>query len=215
MAALDDKGLSYWAEAARARIAQPLHYDPEHYERELRALWYRNWIYLCRASTLPDRNPFALFRSAARASSCCVTSRASSAPSTIPAGTRLGALRGVRRPLPGKVHHLPLSRLGPYDLRGKLAGVHARGMSDDFDRGDFPLYDVALVEWGGFVFINLGGAAVPLEATMRPNSERLGQLAADDARLWPRLAQAYIFRGSALCARRSRRLHRRSCDPSA
>ena len=36
----------------------PAHYyfDAEHYQRELKAIWQRNWIYVCRASALSIRS---------------------------------------------------------------------------------------------------------------------------------------------------------------
>ena len=30
------------------------YFDPAHYARELREIWGRNWVYLCRADTLEE-----------------------------------------------------------------------------------------------------------------------------------------------------------------
>jgi glycine betaine catabolism A len=193
MAALDDKDLYTGLKQLEPGLPSRFYYDPEHYERELRALWYRSWIYLCRASTLPEPRSFRTFSIGSqsilvlrdehgvlrafhntcrhRGSALCSTSE--------------GRFRGKHITCP---YHA-----WAYDLQGKLASVPARGMSDDFDRGDFPLYGVALAEWGGFVFINLGGAAVPLEATMRPNSQRLAN--------WPlaTLASGHVWRKTVAC----------------
>ena len=61
MAALDDKDLYTGLKQLEPGLPSRFYYDPEHYERELRALWYRNWIYLCRASTLPEPQSFRTF----------------------------------------------------------------------------------------------------------------------------------------------------------
>ena len=59
-----------------------------------------------------------------------------------------------------------------YDLRGHLAAFPAMGSSADFDRRNYQLYDVALTEWGGFVFVNLACGEAPLEEAIRPNAQR-------------------------------------------
>ena len=35
--------------------------DADHYERELRKIWYRNWLYVCRASELRGPRAFRVF----------------------------------------------------------------------------------------------------------------------------------------------------------
>jgi Rieske 2Fe-2S family protein len=56
-----------------------------------------------------------------------------------------------------------------YSLRGDLIRVPSKSLPEGFERKDFPLYKVAIAEWGGFVFVNL--AAEPgstLDGTFRP-----------------------------------------------
>jgi glycine betaine catabolism A len=193
MAALDDKDLYTGLKQLEPGLPSRFYYDPEHYERELRALWYRNWIYLCRASTLPEPQSFRTFSIGSQ--------------SILVLRDEHGVLRAFHNTCRHRGSALCATSEGrfrakfitcpyhgwAYDLQGKLAGVRARGVSDDFDPGDFPLYDVALAEWGGFVFTNLGGAAVPLEATMRPNSQRLAN--------WPlaTLASGHVWRKTVAC----------------
>ena len=51
-----------------------------------------------------------------------------------------------------------------YSLDGKLASTPYQLESSDFDMADYSLYEVAIDQWGGFVFINLAGRdAEPLE----------------------------------------------------
>jgi Rieske 2Fe-2S family protein len=37
------------------------YFDPRHYERELRRIWHRNWIYVCRSAELSARRAFRTF----------------------------------------------------------------------------------------------------------------------------------------------------------
>ena len=55
-----------------------------------------------------------------------------------------------------------------YGLDGRL--IAARNMSDvpNFDRGDYPLHRVAVAEFEGFVFVNLGSDPQPFESAFAP-----------------------------------------------
>ena len=44
-----------------------------------------------------------------------------------------------------------------YDLEGRLIGTPRRMETPDFDAKDFPLFEVSVDTWGGFVFVNLAG----------------------------------------------------------
>ena len=49
-----------------------------------------------------------------------------------------------------------------YGLDGRLVGAPHMDAAEDFDRAEFGLYPVALAEWRGFLFLNLGRNPVPL-----------------------------------------------------
>lgn len=169
------------------------YYDAEHHERELRALWYRNWIYLCRAATLPDARSFRTFtignqnilvlrdeRGVLRAFHNTCRHRGS-ALCTVQEGRFRSKF--ITCPYHG----------WSYDLRGRLAAVPGLGISEEFDKRNFPLYDVAVAEWGGFVFVNLEGGEPPLEEALRPNGQRLAN--------WPlaELTVGHVMRKSLAC----------------
>jgi Rieske 2Fe-2S family protein len=175
MTAPDNRGSDSYTGLRQLEESLPstYYYDPEHYERELRAIWYRSWIYLCRASTLPEPRSFRTFtignqtilvvRDEHRVLHAFHNTcrHRGSALCAEPEGRFRGKF--ITCPYHG----------WSYDLRGHLSVVPALGVSPDFDRHNFPLYKIALTEWGGFIFVNLSGAATPLEEVMQPNSQRL------------------------------------------
>jgi glycine betaine catabolism A len=174
-------------------LPSTFYYDAEHYERELRAIWYRNWVYLCRAASLPEARSFRTFRLGTQ--------------SILVVRDDRGVLRAFHNTCRHRGSALCTAAEGKlrasaitcpyhgwsYDLQGRLSAVPALGMSADFDRREFPLYDIALEQWGGLVFINLAGAAAPLEAALRPNAQRLGN--------WPMadLVTGHVMRKTLAC----------------
>ena len=135
----------------------PSHYysDDTHFRRELDAFWYRNWICLGRFEDLNESGDFAVaevgdqslivlrddnkqikvFHNTCRhrGSILCEHSR--------------GRFNGGRIVCP---YHA-----WTYSLDGELQKTPWRLPSDDFDVGNFPLYQVGAVEWIGYVFVNL------------------------------------------------------------
>jgi Rieske 2Fe-2S family protein len=195
MAAPDNRGSESYTGLKQLEEGLPsrFYYDPGQYERELQALWYRNWIYLCRAGTLAEKRSFRTF--------------AIGSQSILVLRDELGTLRAFHNTCRHRGSALCAEKEGQfrgkhitcpyhgwtYDLQGRLAIVPALGMADDFDRRNFPLYDVAVMEWGGFVFVNLSGARTTLEDALRPNSQRLAN--------WPlaTLEIGHVFRKTVAC----------------
>jgi Rieske 2Fe-2S family protein len=170
------------------------YYDAAHYARELREIWYRNWLFVGRAAELPaprdfltyeigDQNILLLRDSDGKLRAFHNTCRHR--------GSRLcsearGQLRGNRITCP---YHS-----WTYDLSGALVGVPAIDLGADFDTADYPLYPVAVREWRGFVFVHLAGdAAQPLEAAMDPAAQVLDR--------WPlaELAVGHHYRRTIGC----------------
>ena len=129
--------------------------DTDHYQSELEAIWYRDWIAVGRAEQVPKPGDYFVARLGTqqvivtrdldgelrayhntcrhRGSLLCTESR--------------GKFRNGRIICP---YHT-----WTYGLDGSLIATPFKVDSDDFDAGDYPLYDVAVDTWGGFVFLNL------------------------------------------------------------
>jgi len=137
--------------------------DPAHHAREIQAIWTRNWIYLCRAETLPEPRSFRTFEVAGQP--------------LLVLRDRDGGLRAffntcrhrgsmlcrdasgtLARPMITCPYHQWV-----YDLTGRLRATGPMRPVPGFDRENYPLLSISLAEWGGFVFVNLDPEAKPFE----------------------------------------------------
>jgi Rieske 2Fe-2S family protein len=150
------------------------YYDPLHYERELHALWYTNWLYVCRSDALNGPRSFRIFAIGDQEILLLrdETNQLRAFHNTCRhRGSRLcnevaGKLRENSIQCP---YHRWL-----YSLEGELLGFPAIGRVEDFDKRHYGLYRVAVAEWGGFVFVNLKGKeAPPLDTALRARAGRL------------------------------------------
>jgi glycine betaine catabolism A len=57
-----------------------------------------------------------------------------------------------------------------YGLDGRLLGAPHMEQCEDFDKADYPLNEVKIGLWEGFIFLNLAGEPAPLEASFAPLS---------------------------------------------
>jgi choline monooxygenase len=69
-----------------------------------------------------------------------------------------------------------------YLLDGTLRGVPAMDRTELFDRADFALVPLRVETWQGLVFVNLDGAAAPLETFVAGITERIAPLRLDRLR---------------------------------
>ncbi len=149
------------------------YFDPAQYLRELRQVWHRNWIYVCRSSELAETRSFQMLDIAGqsilvvrgedrvlRAFHNTCRHRGSALCRT-PAG---------RFPAAGIVCPYHAWR---YNLRGELVHATSREPGDGFDVGDYPLYSLPAMEWNGFVFAALTPDPPPFAATLDLPPERL------------------------------------------
>ncbi len=141
----------------------PSHYyfDAAQYQRELNAIWYRNWVYLCRAKSLERPCSFRTFDLGTQ--------------QILLLRDEAGRLRAFHNTCRHRGSQLCQAEEGQfqakrivcpyhrwtYSLQGKLLRTSSLACPEGFDSEDYPLYDVAVAEWGGFVFINLAGDEGP------------------------------------------------------
>ncbi|WP_082630849.1 aromatic ring-hydroxylating oxygenase subunit alpha [Roseovarius atlanticus] len=137
--------------------------DAEHFAREMREIWGKTWVYLCRAEELDGPRSFRRFDVAGQP--------------ILLLRDGDGALRGFFNTCRHRGSVLCQEPEGvlkknlitcpyhqwAYDLSGRLRATGAMRPVDGFDRDDFPLLPIAVSEWGGFVFANLDAQAEPFE----------------------------------------------------
>ena len=139
------------------------YYDHDHHERELRKIWYRQWLLVGRSDGLAVVGDYQVvevgdqsiiitrdgshrlraFHNTCRhrGSVLCQQSR--------------GNFRAKRIVCP---YHA-----WTYSLEGQLTATPWRLEGGGFDTARYPLYNVAVGEWAGFTFINLDENAAPFD----------------------------------------------------
>jgi Rieske 2Fe-2S family protein len=168
--------------------------DPDHYQRELRDVWFRNWLFVCRAADLSKPRDFLTYQIGDQSILLLrdLEGGLQAFHNTCRhRGSRL--CQEARGRLPGKTIICPYHSW-TYDLDGKLARLPAIDLGEDFRKEDYPLYRVAVREWRGLVFIHLAGEdAPPLEAAMDPSAGVLDNWPLED------LAVGHHFRRMMNC----------------
>ncbi|MEQ8293398.1 MAG: aromatic ring-hydroxylating dioxygenase subunit alpha [Roseovarius sp.] len=139
------------------------YFDPAHYARELREIWGRSWVYLCRADTLDGPRAFRSFDVAGQP--------------VLLVRDQEGVLQGFFNTCRHRGSLLCPQAEGTlkkamitcpyhqwvYDLTGRLRATGPMRRVEGFDRDDYPLHRVRVTEWGGFVFVNLDPDAPSFE----------------------------------------------------
>jgi glycine betaine catabolism A len=157
------------------------YFDPLQYQRELTQIWYRNWIYVCRASEIATVRSFRTF---ALGGQSLLLVRGEDQVLRAFHNTcrhRGGALcRAASGRLPAAGIVCPYHSWR-YSLRGELLQTSSQQHGDGFDMRDFTLYSLPLTEWEGFVFVALTKAPPPFSASFdlpleRFANWRLGEL---------------------------------------
>ncbi|MDE0047847.1 MAG: aromatic ring-hydroxylating dioxygenase subunit alpha [bacterium] len=139
------------------------YYDRDHHDRELRQIWYRQWLLVGRSDVLAAVGDYRVvevgdqsiiitrdgnhrlqaFHNTCRhrGSVLCQKSR--------------GTFRAGRIVCP---YHA-----WAYSLEGELTATPWRLEGGGFDAARYPLYKVAVGEWAGFIFVNLDENAAPFD----------------------------------------------------
>jgi Rieske 2Fe-2S family protein len=131
--------------------------DPAHYARELEVFWYGRWIAACREEEVPGPGDWKV---------CKLGSQSvfilRNAQRQLKAFHNVCRHRGSILCTTGQGSFSRQRIVCPYhswtyDLDGQLVATPRRMPTPDFDVKRFPLFDVGLQSWGGFVFVNLSG----------------------------------------------------------
>ena len=152
--------------------------DAEHYERELEAIWYKHWVYVCRSNAIAEPRAF---RTQQVGSQNILVLRTEEGElqafhntcrhrGSILVDEESGIMRSKNIMCP--YHNWA------YNQQGELIRTPSKHCPANFDQSEHSLFDVAVVDWNGFVFVNLAGKEA------RPIEECIGE----DARLfdnWP------------------------------
>ena len=142
------------------------YYDEDHHRRELDEIWFRNWVYVCRASAIAE--PLA-FQTLQLDTQNIVVVRTGDGS--------LQAYHNTCRHRGSVLCDAAAGKLGsplivcPYHQwsyaadDGRLVQTSSFSEPAGFHKDDYSLHKVAVAEWRGCVFVKLDEAAVFDEAT--------------------------------------------------
>jgi len=140
----------------RVEAGLPAHwyYDDAQYKRELEVFWYRGWIAACREEEIPAAGDWVVVRVGGQ--SLVVLRHESAIKAFHNTCRHRGSIlcekdsgKFARGRIVCPYHSWT------YDLEGRLIGTPRRMETPDFNAKDFPLFEVGVDTWGGFVFVNL------------------------------------------------------------
>lgn len=131
------------------------YYERDAFEAELAAIWYRNWVHVCRAGDLDGPKSFRTVRIGTQ--------------EVLILRDEDGRLRAFHNTCRHRGSALCTEESGrmkgrlivcpyhawSYSLKGDLIRAPSKALPADFSREDYRLYPVAIEEWRGFVFVNL------------------------------------------------------------
>lgn len=162
----------------RDSLPKDWYYDAGHYERELEAIWYRDWVCVGRAEEVPNAGDF-LVRKIGNQSLIVTRDKDDGISVFYNTCRHRGSVLCTKengRFANGRI--ICPYHTWTYSLAGELVATPVRIESDDFRLSDYSLYDVHVDLWGGFVFVNLSD---------EPEKSLKDFMAGEDERLanWP------------------------------
>ena len=129
------------------------YFDPGHHERELKACWYAKWIAVAREEEIAEPGDWRTVRIGTQS---LVIVRDESLKAFYNTCRHRGSVLCTE-----EKGNFPRKRIvcpyhsWTYDLAGNLIATPRRLETPDFDMRKFPLHEVAVTTWGGFVFVCL------------------------------------------------------------
>jgi glycine betaine catabolism A len=149
------------------------YFDPELYAEDLKKIWFRNWVYVGRSSSVATPRSFRTFELGDQR--------------LLLVRDDAGVLRGFHNTcrhrgaaLCRENHGVLLSsaiicpyHAWNYSLKGELQRTSSKRLPEGFKLADYSLYRVNVQERAGFIFVALGDATPAFDATFDPPLERL------------------------------------------
>lgn len=168
--------------------------DPQHHQKELQAIWYRNWVYVCRSSELEGLRAFRTFELGDQQVLILRDEE-----NQLQAFHNTCRHRGSILCTEAQGRLTSKSLVCPYhswtySLQGDLQRTPSKQLPAQFDKSEHSLYPVALQEWKGFIFINLAAElAQPFQQSFHKDSVNLNN--------WPlaELEVGHVYRKTMAC----------------
>lgn len=169
------------------------YFDPAHYAHEMKQIWQRNWVYVCRSSAIEKPRSYRTLELGGQ-SVLAVRGEDGVARAFFNTCRHRGA--ALCRTSEGRFTSAGIVcpyHSWRYSLRGELVQISSVQPGDGFDRHDYPLYGLPVTEWNGFIFTALTHDPPPFARSFDLPLERL-----DDWHL-ERLALGHTLRKTINC----------------
>lgn len=178
-AAKPDAGYSGLTQLTEALPASA-YFDPVRHERELREIWHKNWIYVCRGAQLPTPRSYRTFEIGDQ-SVFLVRDDAGQIQGYYNTCRHRGA--ALCREPAGKFP--PAGIVCPYHnwrygWRGQLLQTSSLTQPAGFRVEDYPLYRIPVTVWNGLVFVALTDQPPPFGNTFDQPLTRLDRWHVDE-----------------------------------
>jgi len=135
--------------------------DPAHHALELERIWYRNWVYLCRVSELPEARCYRTFTLGSQPL-MLVRGEQGEIRAFYNTCRHRGAL--LLREADGRLPTTGITcpyHAWNYRVSGQLARVPSMGRPHQLPIDQISLHRVPLRVWRGFIYVNLKDPDVP------------------------------------------------------
>jgi Rieske 2Fe-2S family protein len=159
---------------AEPTLESSWYFEPVHYQRELAAIWRRNWIYLCRLDSLPAAPSFRSF-SIGDQPILLVRDQAGEVRAFYNTCRHRGSIlcAAASGRLPAGQITCPYHAWS-YRLDGTVAKIPSKRPDGYFDTPQLSLYPIALKNWRGFLYVNLAAEANRQADHFNSNRESFG-----------------------------------------
>ncbi len=147
------------------------YYDPAQFALELERIWYRSWVYLGRADTIPEPGSYRTFTIGTQPI-LVVRDETGTLRAFFNTCRHRGAMLCPEPAgkLPAKSITCPYHAWS-YRLNGDLARIPSAGRPHHVATGETKLYSVPLKDWRGFLYVNLGDPAHGFSENFNANTE--------------------------------------------
>jgi len=152
--------ISQILEKTEKSLPKHFYLDVDHFKRELDAIWFKRWLYVCRSETLENKGDYQVLDVGGQ--------------SIVVTRGKEGAIHAFHNTCRHRGSILTTESKGcfkgsvvcpyhawTYGLDGQLVGTRHQLKCDDFDKKDYTLFNVGVEEWEGFVFVNLNPEESP------------------------------------------------------
>lgn len=158
---VDQAGMTEYTGLSETQKTLPAswYYDASHFDREMRAIFHRHWIYVGHETLIPETGDYHCFDIADQ-KIVLLRNKEGAVNAFYNNCLHRGSVlcEGEAGSLSGKSIRCPYHQW-TYNLEGKLTSTGRMARADDFNLSDYQLHKVHLVNWRGFLFINLSDDA--------------------------------------------------------